>query len=90
MLFFGWLATIHQSLLLSVPGMEILIALMLPRLGRDLFVWNTVVYVVILGLKLTGTIPALCHDFDRNKSFSMLSVWVLAAGTAFTSNPSLT
>src|SRR6202044_2823565 len=56
MLFFGWLATIHQSLLVSVPGIEILIALILPRLGRDLFVWNTIGYAVILALKQTGTI----------------------------------
>ncbi len=59
MLFYGWLATIHQSLLISAPGIEILIALMLPRLGRDLFFFNTVIYVVISGFKLTGTIPAL-------------------------------
>lgn len=59
MLLFGWLATIHQSLLVSVPGIEVLIALILPRLGRDLFVWNTIGYGVILLLKQTGTIPAL-------------------------------
>ena len=59
MLIFGWLATIHQSLLLSVPGIEMLIALVLPRLGRDLFVWNSIGYLVILMLMWTGTIPAL-------------------------------
>ncbi|HTV39413.1 MAG TPA: DUF2723 domain-containing protein [Candidatus Sulfotelmatobacter sp.] len=59
MLIYGWLATIHQSLLLSVPGIEMLIALVLPRLGRDLFVWNTIGYLVFLGLMQTGTIPAL-------------------------------
>ena len=59
MLLYGWLATIHQSLLLSVPGIEMLIALVLPRLGRDLFVWNTIGYLVFLGLMQTGTIPAL-------------------------------
>lgn len=33
MLFFGWLATIHQSLILSVVGIEVLVALVSPRLG---------------------------------------------------------
>ncbi|HUA64770.1 MAG TPA: DUF2723 domain-containing protein [Alphaproteobacteria bacterium] len=59
MLIFGWLATIHQSLLISVPGIEMLIALVLPRLGRDLFVWNTIGYLVILLLQKTGTVPAI-------------------------------
>src|SRR5215469_3383937 len=55
MLLFGWLATIHQSLLLCVPGIEMLIALVSPRLGRDLFVWNTIGYLGILAAIATGT-----------------------------------
>ena len=59
MLFYGWLATIHQSLLLSAPGVEILIAFMLPALGRDLFFTNSILYFIILCFIGTGTIPAL-------------------------------
>jgi tetratricopeptide (TPR) repeat protein len=59
MLLFGWLATIHQSLILSVPGIEMLVALVLPRLGRDLFVWNTIGYLAILIVMWTGTVPAI-------------------------------
>jgi tetratricopeptide (TPR) repeat protein len=59
MLFFGWLATIHQSLIISVAGIEVLVALVSPRLGRDLFVWNSIGYLAILALMATGTIPAL-------------------------------
>ena len=59
MLLYGWLATIHQSLLISAPGIEILIALIVPRLGRDLFFGNSVIYIVILFFKGTGNIPAL-------------------------------
>ena len=59
MLCYGWLATIHQTLLLSLPGLEILVALVLPRLGRDLFFWNSVGYGAILLLMQTGTIPAV-------------------------------
>jgi thioredoxin-like negative regulator of GroEL len=59
MLCYGWLATIHQSLLVSAPGVEVLIALMLPRLGRDLFFTNSVLYLIILCLIGAETIPAL-------------------------------
>jgi tetratricopeptide (TPR) repeat protein len=59
MLFYGWLATIHQSLLISAPGIEVLIALILPRLGRDLFCVNSIIYFFILCFMATGNIPAL-------------------------------
>lgn len=59
MLCYGWLATIHQTLLLSLPGLEVLVALVLPRLGRDLFVWNSVGYGAILLLMASGTVPAI-------------------------------
>jgi hypothetical protein len=41
MLMYGWIATIHQSLLLSAPAVEILIALISYKLGRDLFLTNS-------------------------------------------------
>jgi tetratricopeptide (TPR) repeat protein len=59
MLFYGICATIHQTLLLSAMGVEIIIALALPRLGRDLFLFNSLIYVVCLMLK--NTIPALAN-----------------------------
>jgi tetratricopeptide (TPR) repeat protein len=59
MLFYGICATIHQTLLLSAMGVEIIIALALPRLGRDLFLGNSIIYVVCVMLK--STIPALAN-----------------------------
>ena len=59
MLIYGWLATIHQSLILSAVGVEVLIALLLPKLGRDLFAINTAVYLVILAYIAKGSVPAL-------------------------------
>ncbi|HEV2328832.1 MAG TPA: DUF2723 domain-containing protein [Verrucomicrobiae bacterium] len=59
MLFFGWLATIHQSLIICVAGIEVLVALVSPRLGRDLLVWNSIGYLAILALMAAGTIPAI-------------------------------
>lgn len=82
MLLYGWLATIHQSLLLSVPGIEMLIALVLPKLGRDLFVWNTIGYLVFLGLMQTGTIPALNNLTGIEKEiFHFVGLGSLAAWT---------
>jgi tetratricopeptide (TPR) repeat protein len=59
MLIFGWCATIHQSLILCAPAVEITIALILPRLGRDLFTINSVLYLIILFYKSKGSVPAL-------------------------------
>ena len=57
MFLYGLCATIHQTLLLSAMGMEVAIALASPRLGRDLFAWNSVIFLG--GLMLMGTVPAL-------------------------------
>jgi tetratricopeptide (TPR) repeat protein len=82
MLLYGWCATIHQSLLLSVPGIEILIALALPRLGRDLFIWNSLGYVVILYFMSKGSIPALnAMTFTEKTIFHVVGLGSSAAWT---------
>jgi tetratricopeptide (TPR) repeat protein len=80
MLCYGWLATIHQSLILSAPGVEILIALMLPRLGRDLFFTNSVLYVIILCFIWAGNIPALAAmTFTEKTLFNVVGLSSIAA-----------
>jgi thioredoxin-like negative regulator of GroEL len=80
MLCYGWLATIHQSLILSAPGVEILIALMLPRLGRDLFFTNSVLYVFILCFMWAGNIPALqAMTFTEKSIFHVVGLGSIAA-----------
>ena len=59
MLLYGWCATIHQSLILSAPAVEVVIALVLPRLGRDLFATNSLIYIAIYIFMRIGTIDAL-------------------------------
>ncbi len=59
MFVYGLCATIHQSLLLSAMGVEVLVTLVYPRLGRDMFLVNSLIYLVILFFKTKGTIPAL-------------------------------
>jgi len=48
MFFFGICATIHQTLIVAAMGIEVAIAVTQPRLGRDLFLVNSILY--ILGL----------------------------------------
>ena len=57
MFLYGLCATIHQTLLLSAMGIEVAIALASPRLGRDMFFWNSLIYVICCVLK--STVPAL-------------------------------
>ncbi len=59
MLLYGWIATIHQSLILSAVGVQILIALILPRLGRDMFAVNGLIYFTFLYFIGRKTVPAL-------------------------------
>jgi len=46
MFFFGICLTIHQTLLVAAMGIEVAIAATQPRLGRDLFLGNSIVYVL--------------------------------------------
>ncbi len=59
MLIYGVCATIHQSLLLSAMGIETAIALAYPRLGRDLFLSNSAIYLIGLMFMSAHSIPAL-------------------------------
>ena len=59
MFFFGVCATIHQTMLVAAMGVEVCIAVALPRLGRDLFLGNSIVYGLgLLGMS-TGKVSAL-------------------------------
>ena len=59
MFLYGLCATIHQTLLLSAMGVEVLIAAVQPKLGRDLFLGNAIIYGACLLLLAGGNIPAL-------------------------------
>ena len=54
MFFFGICATIHQTLIVAAMGIEIGIACTQPKLGRDLFFGNSLVFVVGLIARHTG------------------------------------
>ncbi|MGA2279016.1 MAG: DUF2723 domain-containing protein [Verrucomicrobiota bacterium] len=45
MFFFGICLTIHQTLLCAAVGIEVAVAATQPRLGRNLFIWNSIIYL---------------------------------------------
>jgi tetratricopeptide (TPR) repeat protein len=45
MFFFGICLTIHQTLLCAAMGIEFVIVFVQPRLGRNLLIWNSIVYL---------------------------------------------
>jgi tetratricopeptide (TPR) repeat protein len=59
MFFFGLCITIHQTMLVAAMGIEVAVAMTVPRLGRDFFFWNGVIYVLgVFGMN-SGKLPAL-------------------------------
>jgi tetratricopeptide (TPR) repeat protein len=79
MFLYGLCATIHQTLLLSAMGIEVAIALASPRLGRDLFLCNSVIYLACLALM--NTVPAL-HNMSSIEVvlFHVVGICSLIAG----------
>ncbi|HZL14195.1 MAG TPA: DUF2723 domain-containing protein [Verrucomicrobiae bacterium] len=59
MFFFGLCATIHQTMLVAAMGIEVCIAIALPRLGRDLFLGNSIIFVLGLIGMATNRVEAL-------------------------------
>ena len=59
MFFFGVCATIHQTMLVAAMGIEVCIAIAMPHMGRDLFLGNSIIYVLGLIGMATDRVPAL-------------------------------
>ncbi len=87
MFFFGICATIHQTLLVAAMGIEVTVAAIQPRLGRDLCLGNSVVYVLTLVLQSAGfttllsTAPMVLAIFHA-VGLGSIAAWIwLAAKT---------
>ena len=81
MFIYGICATIHQTLLLSAMGVEIAVALALPRLGRDLFLTNSLIYIIGLLVMSTGKVPALNNMSSiEGALFHIVGVGSIVAG----------
>ena len=59
MFFFGVCATIHQTMLCAAMGIEVAVAMTHFKLGRSLFLGNSIVFLGGLILMKAGAIPAL-------------------------------
>jgi tetratricopeptide (TPR) repeat protein len=78
-LFYGICATIHQTMLLSAMGIEVAIAAAQPRLGRDLFCFNSLIYVLCLIAK--QSVPALKNMTDTEETlFNIVGIGSIIAG----------
>ncbi|HEU5396107.1 MAG TPA: DUF2723 domain-containing protein, partial [Verrucomicrobiae bacterium] len=64
MFFFGLCATIHQTMLVAAMGIEACIALANSKLGRDLFLGNSVVFGLALMGMASGKLPFM-NDLDH-------------------------
>src|ERR1017187_7469814 len=81
MFIYGICATIHQTLLLSAMGVEIAVALAFPRLGRDLFLTNSLIYIIGLLVMSTGKVPALNNMSSiEGALFHIVGVGSIVAG----------
>jgi tetratricopeptide (TPR) repeat protein len=80
MFFFGVCATIHQTMLVAAMGIEVCIAIGLPRLGRDLFLGNSIIYVMGCVALATNSFHALNALAPMFKAiFHMVGIGSIAA-----------
>src|SRR5947208_2471411 len=56
---FGICFNNHQSLLVTAMGIEVAVMAVQPRLGRELFFWNVIIYLGGFFASLMGFIPSL-------------------------------
>ncbi len=62
MFWFGICITNHQTLIVAAMGIEVAVLAAQPKLGRDMFIGNSVLYLAGLALKAGGILTA----FDTN------------------------
>ncbi|HEU6448527.1 MAG TPA: DUF2723 domain-containing protein, partial [Verrucomicrobiae bacterium] len=75
MFFFGLCATIHQTMLVAAMGIEACIALANPKLGRDLFLGNSVIFGAGLLGMASGKLPFM-NDLDPTLAAMFYAVGV--------------
>ena len=77
MFFFGLCATIHQTMLVAAMGIEVCIVIALPRLGRDLFLGNSIIFVLVLIGSSLGKLPG----YDALSPIFKVIFWVVGLGS---------
>lgn len=71
---FGICINNHQSLVVAAIGLEIAIAFANPRLGRDLFLGNSLVYVLGLVLRQNGVITVFDANFPLFVIYNLIGL----------------
>lgn len=78
---FGICFTNHQTLIVAAMGLEVAILAASPKLGRDLFLFNTLVYLLGLWAKSNGKITS----FDNNESlYAIYNIIGIGSAVTFT------
>ena len=67
--FLGICSTIHQTLLVAVLGLEIAVAYVQPKLGRNLIIWNVIGWIGLMLFEAVGISSML------NTSFMVLFIF---------------
>ncbi len=83
MFFFGICFTNHQTLIVAAMGIEVAIALANPRMGRSLFLGNSIIYLAGLMLKQQHLIPPLDQNPAIFTIFNVVGVASIAAYVGF-------
>lgn len=76
---FGLSITNHQTLIVAAMGLEVAIAMAHPKLGRDLFFGNTVLYLAGLAAIGSGALTALDENRPLLIIFNMVGIGSVAA-----------
>ncbi len=76
---FGICFNNHQSLLVIAIGLEIAIFAVQPRLARDLFFWNTIIYLGGLVLRQMGLLGVLTDNTPLFVIYNLIGISSLVA-----------
>jgi thioredoxin-like negative regulator of GroEL len=74
-LLFGICFTNHQTLLVAAMGIEVAVLAVNPKLGRDLFLFNSIVYCLGLYGKYSGYIGAFDGNLPLYVIYNAIGVW---------------
>jgi tetratricopeptide (TPR) repeat protein len=89
--FLGISATIHQSLLVMALGIEIGISFTQPKLGRDLFFGNALVWIGLMAAKGTGAWASFAQSTDMvSKIINAVGIGSILACVALSLRPRFT
>jgi tetratricopeptide (TPR) repeat protein len=76
---FGICFTNHQTLIVAAIGIEVLVAAANPKMGRDLFLGNSIIYIAALLLKSRGHLSAFDGNPPMFVIFNCIGILSIAA-----------